>query len=109
VIIRDERERLLFVNKKKQKNFFMLGHGRCRRQSLRPSITEVFAPLFSKSGFFPSAPLRAPTDWHMSCLKLFVLLDARSAAAGALQKNAGGEGPRGGPAGHREVFRSPGA
>ena len=38
------------MNKKKQKNFFMLGHGRCPRPSFRPSTEEVFAPLFSKSG-----------------------------------------------------------
>ena len=31
----------------------MLGHGRWRRHSLRPSIKEVFAPLFLKSGHFP--------------------------------------------------------
>jgi hypothetical protein len=44
------RGSLLFVNKKKQKNFFMLGHGRYRRHSPRPSGTKVFAPLFLKSG-----------------------------------------------------------
>jgi hypothetical protein len=47
------KERLLFVNKKKQKNFYMLGHGRCRRHCPWPSIEEVFAPLFSKSGRLP--------------------------------------------------------
>ncbi|MGB9153720.1 MAG: hypothetical protein WCD70_11630 [Alphaproteobacteria bacterium] len=43
------------MNKKKQKDFFMLGHGRCRRHSLRPSIKEVFAPFFQKAAafFFP--------------------------------------------------------
>ena len=30
----------------------MLGHGRCHRDSPWPSIEEVFAPLFSKSGRF---------------------------------------------------------
>jgi hypothetical protein len=38
------------VNKKKQKNFIMLGHGRYPRQRPWPSIKEVVAPLFSKSG-----------------------------------------------------------
>jgi hypothetical protein len=33
------------VNKKKQKNFFMLGLGRCRRHSPWPSMKKVFAPL----------------------------------------------------------------
>jgi hypothetical protein len=45
-----EKGGLLFVNKKKQKNFVNLGRGRCRRQRPRPSIVKVFAPLFSKSG-----------------------------------------------------------
>jgi hypothetical protein len=40
------------VNKKKQKNFFMLVHGRYPRQRPWPGIKEVFAPLFSKSGHF---------------------------------------------------------
>jgi hypothetical protein len=47
--------RLLFVNKKKQKNFFAVGHGRCRRHGPWPSIKKVFAPLFLKSGPFPEA------------------------------------------------------
>jgi hypothetical protein len=45
---------LLFVNKKKQKNFTFLGHGRRQGQSPWPSAKEVFAPLFSKSGRFPT-------------------------------------------------------
>jgi hypothetical protein len=52
------RKGLLFVNKKKQKNFVMLGLGRCRRNSLRPSVTKVFAALFSKSACF--LPLGTP-------------------------------------------------
>jgi hypothetical protein len=40
------REGLLFVNKKKQKNFINLGHGRCRRQRPWPKVTKNFAPLF---------------------------------------------------------------
>jgi adenosylcobinamide-GDP ribazoletransferase len=44
--------RLPFVNKKKQKNFVHLGHGRYRRQHPWPSIDKVFARLFEKSGRF---------------------------------------------------------
>jgi hypothetical protein len=48
--------RLLFVNKKKQKRlYYLLGHCRYRRHSLRPSLSKVFAPLFSKSGHSPSS------------------------------------------------------
>ncbi|HEY1857793.1 hypothetical protein [Acidocella sp.] len=52
-LLRQGKRRLLFVNKKKQKNFMNLGHGRCPRQRPWPSITKVFAPLFSKNGHFP--------------------------------------------------------
>jgi hypothetical protein len=45
--------RLLFVNKKKQKNFVNLGLWALRRPSLLPSIAKVFAALFSKSACFP--------------------------------------------------------
>jgi hypothetical protein len=49
------------VNKKKQKNFIMLGQGRWRRHSPWPGITKVFAPLFSKSGYFLFMPPHAGT------------------------------------------------
>jgi hypothetical protein len=41
------------VNKKKQKNFFYAGPWALSAASPWPSIKEVFAPLFSKSGRFP--------------------------------------------------------
>jgi hypothetical protein len=37
------------VNKKKQKNFINLGHGRWRGQRPWPSIAKIFAPLFLKA------------------------------------------------------------
>jgi hypothetical protein len=46
------KEGLLFVNKKKQKNFVNLGHGRWRRQRLWPNLTKIFAPLFLKAAAF---------------------------------------------------------
>jgi hypothetical protein len=45
----EAREGLLFVNKKKQKNFINLGDGRCRRHRLWPGIEEVFARFFQKA------------------------------------------------------------
>jgi hypothetical protein len=43
-------EALLFLKKKKQKDFFMLGHGRWNGQRPCFKVIKVFAPLFSKSG-----------------------------------------------------------
>ena len=43
------------MNKKKQKNFFMRGHGRCRGHSLRPSINKSFCAAFFKKR--PLSPL----------------------------------------------------
>jgi hypothetical protein len=42
------KQALLFLKKKKQKDFFMLGHGRWRRHSPCPRVTEVFWFFFSK-------------------------------------------------------------
>jgi hypothetical protein len=47
------------VNKKKQKNFIMLGHGRRRRQSPWPNGPKIFAPLFLKAAAFLS-PRKQP-------------------------------------------------
>src|ERR1700733_16080298 len=47
---RKGREALLFVKKKKQKNFVNFGLSCFQRHS--PSVPKVFAPLFSKSGCF---------------------------------------------------------
>jgi hypothetical protein len=58
IVLKKQRQgRLLFVNKKQQKNFVMLGHGRCQRQCPWPKLTKIFAPLFLKSGHFLFAPL----------------------------------------------------
>jgi hypothetical protein len=42
----ERRERLLFVNKKKQKNFFHLGHAGFTATG--PNKQKFFAPLFFK-------------------------------------------------------------
>jgi hypothetical protein len=59
------KEGLLFVNKKKRKNFVNLGHGRWRRQSPWPSTTKIFAPLFLKAA---ASFLR----YHPQLLKIFL-------------------------------------
>jgi hypothetical protein len=46
----ERQGRLLFVNKKKQKNFANLG--RAGFSATGPVETKVFAPLFSKGGCF---------------------------------------------------------
>jgi hypothetical protein len=46
----NQRGRLLFVNKKKQKNFFTLG--RAGFVATSPSEAKFFAPLFSKKAAF---------------------------------------------------------
>jgi hypothetical protein len=53
-MFRLKQEALLFLKKKKQKDFYQLGHGRWCRQSPRPSITKIFCALF-----FKKAPLAA--------------------------------------------------
>jgi hypothetical protein len=45
---RKAKEELLFLNKKKQKNFFTLGLGRWSRQRPRSRLKEVFWFFFSK-------------------------------------------------------------
>jgi hypothetical protein len=47
-----EKEAVLFLKKKNQKDFINLGHGRWIRPSPWPKAIKVFAPLFSKSGCF---------------------------------------------------------
>src|ERR1700739_3010872 len=73
---RGGKEGLLFVNKKKQKNFYNLV--RACFSVTGPVQTKVFAPLFSKSGFFlhfnrttpvsaPAAPRSAPPSVPTGC------------------------------------------
>jgi hypothetical protein len=52
------RRRLLFVNKKKQKNFFKLGRAGCTATG--PGEQKFFAPLFFKKAVpaFSSFPIR---------------------------------------------------
>jgi hypothetical protein len=47
------------VNKKKQKNFVMLGYGLCQRQRPRPSIKKFLRRFFQKAAL---SSLYAP-DW----------------------------------------------
>jgi hypothetical protein len=49
------KERLLFVNKKEQKNFMNLG--RAGFTARGPNWQKVFAPLFPKSGHFLVSPV----------------------------------------------------
>jgi hypothetical protein len=48
------------VNKKKQKNFINAGPWALSPTQPWPGTKEVFAPLFSKSGFFPSSKAIMP-------------------------------------------------
>jgi hypothetical protein len=54
------KQALLFVHKKKQKNFALLGHGHCRRHRTWPSVQKFFGSFFQKRTASFSSPI--PTD-----------------------------------------------
>jgi hypothetical protein len=51
-------EGLLFLKKKKQKDFFTLGHGRGLRQRPWPIVMKVFWLFFSKKNHLPFSASR---------------------------------------------------
>jgi hypothetical protein len=60
------------VNKKQQKNFVNLGHGRCRRQRPWPSGAKSFCAAFFKKRLLSLGNIRnkiTPTSWRAAAMR----------------------------------------